>query len=319
MNTSEALTRAILYRRFRNCPTLRTLKFQELDNDSLRMVLNENNSLYMQKLPIILSKVAAKFILQILIKRVPTLGFMKPDKIKIQIESNEYDYLSRKQATTEPNIVLIVATNIIFPVLGSQLEEFTNNLVNEEQVNDPENLIEVQNINSKLDTKSPTQTYSNLFESDLELNPKKSLKRSVTRSRLDSGSIRSLSTKSTISNKSTSSFKDEPIEKTTITVDEINEANIDMNVSEDDEIMNEKSDDNEILMNEKSNDSENDLFVKNNDETMNDSSLKSSDESEPEIDIKPIKMKRNAPSFTELIQASTSKNDTNLSNIFTIE
>lgn len=139
MNSSEAFIKAALYQQCANSPILKHVDLDNADVETLRDLINKNNMLNLRKLPILMSKFVVQVSLRFIISKFPAISsHVRPDQIRICIEDDEMQYLLTKQSTMQPNIIIIVAKNIIVSMLGTSIEALANSFNEKDTSSTPE-------------------------------------------------------------------------------------------------------------------------------------------------------------------------------------
>lgn len=132
MNSNEVFLRAALYEECAKSSILQHVDVEASTSETLRDLLNQNNSLVIRKLPIIMSKLVVKHALTFAKAKVPQLSFLTPENITVGVESDEMQYLLNSESTMKPNLVFMVSKNLLVSVVGSSIAAFKDQLINKE-------------------------------------------------------------------------------------------------------------------------------------------------------------------------------------------
>lgn len=131
MNCDEAFSRAALYQECAKSPILKHINIETTSIETIRELLNKNNSLELRKIPILFSKFVIKFILKYAKSKFTQLSCLTPENIKVEVESDEMQYILSTESKFKPSLVMMVSKNIAFAVLGSSILALRDNLINE--------------------------------------------------------------------------------------------------------------------------------------------------------------------------------------------
>lgn len=130
MNSTEAFTRAALYQSCAKSEILQHIDISQADSDTLRDLVNKYSLLNSRKLPIIISKLMTKKLLELAVHKFPNLNnFMTPQNIRVDVEDDELAYLMNTSSSFKPNIMVLVCKNVAVGVLGSSIDAFKNDLL----------------------------------------------------------------------------------------------------------------------------------------------------------------------------------------------
>lgn len=171
MNSDEVFLRAALYEECSKSSILKHIEIETTSTETLRELLNKNNSLVFRKVPIILSKLIIKHGLQFVKSKMPQLSFLTPEQISVSIESDEMQYLLQSQSATKPNLVLIVSKNILLSVVGSSIRELQNELLGSREHGETQSYkkIPIGDIHKPTWSKVETpKLFTNTFEAETE-------------------------------------------------------------------------------------------------------------------------------------------------------
>lgn len=134
LTPKDVFERAALIEQCAQSDILRHVDTNTASVESLRTLLNLKNARLFQSVPIILSKLVVKIVLQVMTNQFPRVGtFINPSRIMVRVEDDELEFLATTESTLKPNLVIIVAKNILFSVMGNSIEIFQNEAI--ERVN----------------------------------------------------------------------------------------------------------------------------------------------------------------------------------------
>nr|QHG11257.1 GrBNV_gp67-like protein [Oryctes rhinoceros nudivirus]QKE59492.1 GrBNV_gp67-like protein [Oryctes rhinoceros nudivirus]UBO76439.1 GrBNV_gp67-like protein [Oryctes rhinoceros nudivirus]UBR58200.1 gp67-like protein [Oryctes rhinoceros nudivirus]WAQ80025.1 GrBNV_gp67-like protein [Oryctes rhinoceros nudivirus] len=171
MNSDEVFLRAALYEECSKSSILKHVEIETSSTETLRELLNKNNSLVFRKVPIILSKLVVKHGLQFVKSKMPQLSFLTPEQISVSVESDEMQYLLQSQSAMKPNLVLIVSKNILMSVVGSSIRELQNELLGSSENGETQSYkkIPIGDIHASTWSKVETpKLFTNTFEPETE-------------------------------------------------------------------------------------------------------------------------------------------------------
>nr|AKH40344.1 putative gp67-like protein [Kallithea virus] len=144
MNSSDAFLKAALYEQCSKSAILKHVDLDNTDTETLRNLINRNNTLSIRKIPILISKFVTRAGIQFAVTKFPNLhNYIRPEHIQVRIEEDELAYLLNKDQDLPVNIVLIVIKNIALSMLGTSIETFATDL---------------NNLNSKTETENKNTT-----------------------------------------------------------------------------------------------------------------------------------------------------------------
>lgn len=130
LTAAQAFEHSALIEQCVQSPILRRVNIEGANADTLRDLINMNNSLNLRKMPITFSKMVIKLGLGFLCKHSPSIGaYINPNLIRVQVEPDELEYLETTRSNFKPNIVFIVAKNIVFSVFGSTIDAYNDNML----------------------------------------------------------------------------------------------------------------------------------------------------------------------------------------------
>nr|DBA13065.1 TPA: gp67-like protein [Oryctes rhinoceros nudivirus] len=171
MNSDEVFLRAALYEECSKSSILKHVEIETSSTETLRELLNKNNSLVFRKVPIILSKLVVKHGLQFVKSKMPQLSFLTPEQISVSVESDEMQYLLQSQSEMKPNLVLIVSKNILMSVVGSSIRELQNELLGSSETGETQSYKKIPIGDMHTPTWSKVETpklFTNTFEPETE-------------------------------------------------------------------------------------------------------------------------------------------------------
>lgn len=166
MNSSEAFTRAALYQSCAKSDILRHIDIAATDSETLRDLVNKYSLLSSRKLPIIITKLVVKKLLEFGVIKFPNLKtFVAPHNICVDVEDDELAYLLNTSSTFKPSIAYLVGKNIVISVLGSSIEAFKNDLLSRGSTSDSANIpkITVNSNTAPITNANVPTTYTDTF------------------------------------------------------------------------------------------------------------------------------------------------------------
>lgn len=159
MNADEAFVRAALYESFATSNILRHINCDNMSTTTLRNLINREHMLGLRKLPIVITKLLTKITCEVLVKKCPALGrYVVPSNLSIDIEDDELALLLESSSKMRPNIVILVAKNILIGVLGTSISQFKQVLLNHPQVSKHKTTDDVEPVSPESSASSTTNT-----------------------------------------------------------------------------------------------------------------------------------------------------------------